>query len=71
VLAKAFTVSPESADLARDLVVMAGSRDELLWSTAASRRLDFWLKLWRWIHVPVSAALFFVIALHVWAVLWY
>jgi len=63
--------SPQSADLARDLVVMAGSRDNLLWSTAAARRCDFWLRLWRWIHVPVSAALFFVIALHVFVVLWY
>jgi hypothetical protein len=68
VLAKA---PPAQADLVRDLVVMAGSRDNLLWSTAAARRFDFWLRLWRWIHVPVSVALFFVIALHVWAVVWY
>lgn len=62
---------PESTELARDLVVMAASRDELFRSTAAARRCDRWLKIWRWIHVPVSVALFFVIALHVWAVLWY
>jgi len=62
---------PESAELARDLLVMAASRDQLFWSTAAARRYDRWLKIWRWIHVPVSVALFFVIALHVWAVLWY
>jgi hypothetical protein len=60
-----------SMELARDLLVMAGSRDQLLWSTAKARRLDFWLRLWRWVHVPVTVALFFVIALHVWAVLWY
>lgn len=62
---------PESAELARDLLVMAASRDQLFWSTAAARRYDRWLKVWRWIHVPVSVALFFAIALHVWAVLWY
>ena len=62
---------PENAELARDVIVMAGSRDQILWSTAQARRYDLWLRLWRWIHVPVSAALFFVIALHVWAVLWY
>jgi len=62
---------PQSADVARDLVVMAGSRDSLLWSTAQARRYDLWLRLWRWIHAPVSVALFFLIALHVWVVLWY
>ena len=62
---------PASAELARDLLVMAGSRDQLLWSTAKARRFDFWLRLWRWVHVPVTVALFFVIALHVFAVLWY
>jgi hypothetical protein len=62
---------PAVAEVARDLVVMAGSRDHLLWSTAQARRYDFWLRLWRWVHAPVSALLFFVIALHVWVVLWY
>ena len=63
--------SPANADVARDLVVMAGSRDSLFFTTAEARRYDLWLRLWRWIHVPVSVALFFVIALHVWAVVWY
>jgi hypothetical protein len=71
VMARIAASHPESVDLARDLLVMAGSRDELLWSTAQARRYDFWLRLWRWIHVPVSALLFFVIALHVLAVLWF
>jgi hypothetical protein len=62
---------PQIADVARDVVVMAGSRDSLLWSTAQARRYDFWLRLWRWIHAPVSVALFFLVALHVWVVLWY
>jgi hypothetical protein len=71
ILTKVAASHPASADVARDLVVMAGSRDELLWSTAAARRHDFHLRLWRWIHVPASVVLFFVIALHVLAVLWY
>lgn len=58
-------------DVARDLVVMAGSRDHLAFTTVEARRYDLWLRVWRWIHVPVSVALFFVIALHVWAVVWY
>jgi hypothetical protein len=71
VISRVAASRPESAELARDLLVMAGSRDHLFWSTARARRLDFWLRLWRWVHVPASVLLFFVIALHVWAVLWY
>jgi hypothetical protein len=71
ILAAVAQKSPASAETARDLLVMAGTRDHLIWSTAEARRLDFHLKLWRWIHVPVSTFLFFAIALHVWAVLWY
>jgi hypothetical protein len=71
VLAAVAASHPDQADLARDLAVMAGSRDELLWSTAQARRCDLWLRVWRWVHVPVSAALLFVIVLHMWAVLWY
>jgi len=61
----------KAAALARDLVVLAATRDTLHFSTAAARRCDFWLRLWRWIHAPISVALFFLIALHVWVVLWY
>lgn len=63
--------SPQHLELARDLAVLAGTRDALLLATAAARRTDLWLKVWRWVHVPVSTFLFFVIALHVWVVLWY
>jgi hypothetical protein len=55
----------------RDLAVMSGSRDYLAWTTAFALRLDFLMRVWRWVHVPLSVALFFVIALHVWQVLWY
>ncbi len=71
VLSKVATAHPEHAALVRDLAVMAGSRDYLLWSTARARRLDRLLKFWKWIHIPVSVALFFVIALHVLQVVWY
>jgi hypothetical protein len=71
VLATVTTSFPDQFDLARDLVVMAGARDELLWSTAKARGYDRLLRVWRWIHVPVSAALFFVIALHIWMVVWF
>jgi hypothetical protein len=63
--------APEQAEAVRDILVLAGTRDYLLWTTAVARRLDFHMKLWRWIHVPVSVFLFFAIALHVWVVLWY
>lgn len=62
---------PEHVEIARDVVVMAGSRDHLDWATARARSIDFQLKLWRWIHVPVSVFLCFVIVLHVVLVLWF
>lgn len=71
VIARVATAHPEHAETVRDLVVLAGSRDQLLWTTAAARRIDFQLRLWRWIHVPVSVFVFFAIAFHVLAVLWY
>jgi len=70
-LGRLLALHPDDADLIRDLAVMSGSRDYLLWTTAEARRLDFLMKLWRWIHVPLSVALFFVIGLHVLQVLWY
>jgi len=70
-LGRLLALHPDQAGLIRDLAVMSGSRDYLLWSTAQARRLDFLMKLWRWIHVPLSVALFFVIGLHVVQVLWF
>ena len=71
VLLSAATKFPDQAEIVRDVIVMAGTRDQLLWSTAVARRLDAQMKLWRWVHVPVSVFLFFVIAFHVFVVLWY
>lgn len=62
---------PDRAALFRDLVVMAGTRDRLQWSTKRSRDLEFWMRIWRWVHVPASIALVFVLGLHVVLVLWY
>ena len=62
---------PEQAALVRNLVVMAGSRDRLRQTTARARRIDFWLRVWRYVHVPASVALFFAIAVHVVQVVWY
>lgn len=62
---------PDRAALLRDLVVMAGTRDRLQWSTKRSRELEFWMRIWRWVHVPASIALVFVLGLHVILVLWY
>ncbi len=70
-LARVMAAHPGDAELIRDLAVMAGSRDYLGWNTAVALRLDFLMRLWRWIHVPISVALFFVIALHVLQVLRY
>lgn len=65
------TKFPDRASLLRDLVVMAGTRDRLDWSTRRSRRLETQMRLWRWIHVPASVALVFVLGLHVLLVIWY
>jgi hypothetical protein len=62
---------PDRAALLRDLVVMAGTRDRLEWSTKRSRELEFQMRIWRWIHVPASIALVFVLGLHVVLILWY
>lgn len=62
---------PDQRETVRDLLVMAGTRDHLVWSTEPARRIDFLLRVWRWVHVPASVFLFFVIALHVGLVLWY
>lgn len=70
-LGRVAVAHPAQIEAARDLVVMAGTRDHLNWNTRDARRLDFHLKLWRWIHVPVSVFLLFVILIHVWMVLWY
>jgi hypothetical protein len=70
-LGKLAAAHPEDSEMIRDLAVMSGSRDYLAWTSAAALRLDFLMRLWRWVHVPLSVALFFVIALHVWQVIWY
>jgi hypothetical protein len=70
-LARTASSRPADLDLVRDLVVLAGTRDRLERNTVRARRYDLWLRVWRWIHVPVTVLLFFAIALHVWAVLWY
>jgi len=63
--------APDRASLLRDVVVMAGTRDRLEWSTRRSRRLETTMRIWRWIHVPASIALVFVLGLHVVLVIWY
>lgn len=71
VLARATAKAPDQAELVRDVLVLAGTRDHLLWTTAPARKIDRTLKLWRWIHVPASVLVFFVIAIHVYLVLRY
>lgn len=70
-LAKTKDLPQEQRELVRDVLVLAGTRDHLLWSTAPARALDGAMKLWRRIHVPVSVFVFFLIAVHVGLVLWY
>ena len=71
VLSRVAAKYPDQAELVRDAIVMAGTRDYLLWTTVQARAIDRQLKLWRWIHVPVSVFVFFAIAFHVFVVLWY
>jgi hypothetical protein len=59
------------APLPRDLAVMAGSRDRLGASTARARRLAVALRLWKWVHVPVSLVLCFAVLLHILSVLYF
>lgn len=62
---------PDLAPLARDVSVMAGSRDRLAASTARARRLALSLRVWKWVHVPLSLVLCFAVALHVLVVLYF
>jgi hypothetical protein len=55
----------------RNLLAVAGARSFLRWNTARARRLDLWMRVWRWVHVPISVALFFLVAVHVLLVLTY
>lgn len=71
ILGQVNTKHPGAAEKVRELLVMAGSRDYLRWTFAQARRLDFQLKLWRWIHVPISVFLMLVVVVHVLAVLYY
>ncbi len=62
---------PDKGPLLRDLVVMAGTRDRLEWSTRRSRQLELRMRIWRWVHVPASIALVLLLGLHVILVIWY
>lgn len=62
---------PKEAETIRNVLAVAGTRSFLRWNTVRARRLDLWMRVWRWVHVPVSVALFFLVAVHVWMVLVY
>ena len=38
---------------------------------ARARRLALSLRIWKWVHVPISLLLCFLVLLHVWVVLYY
>jgi hypothetical protein len=65
------TSHPKEAETFRNLLSVAGTRSYLRWNTEEARRLDLWMRIWRWVHVPVSVALFFLVVVHVWMVLAY
>jgi len=62
---------PAETETVRNLLALSGARSFLRWNTDRARRYDLWMKLWRWVHVPVSVALFFALVVHVWMVLRY
>ena len=65
------TSHPKETETIRNVLTVAGTRAFLRWNTERARRLDLWMRVWRWVHVPVSVALFFLVAVHVWMVLAY
>ena len=62
---------PKESETIRNVLTVAGTRAFLRWNTERARRLDLWMRVWRWVHVPVSVALFFLVTVHVWMVLAY
>ena len=62
---------PAEKETVQNLLALAGTRSFLRWNTDRARRYDLWQKLWRWVHVPISVALFFFLVVHVWMVIRY
>ncbi len=61
----------EGDETARDVLVLAGTRRALLKSAAPSFRIAFYLRLWRWIHIPSALLLLFLILIHIWTVIYF
>jgi hypothetical protein len=61
----------ETAAAARDVLVLAGTRAALLRATHPSRRIDLWLHVWKWVHVPLSIVLLALVAVHLLQVGWF
>ena len=65
------TEPAETAAAARDVLVLAGTRSALLRATHPSRRIDLWLHVWKWVHVPLSIVLLALVAVHLLQVGWF
>ena len=65
-----FLARGDSGKHARDVLVLAGTGHRLLHSAAPSYRIMFFLRVWKWIHIPAALLLLFFILIHIWAV-WY
>jgi hypothetical protein len=65
------TEPAETAAAARDVLVLAGTRAALLRATHPSRRIDLWLHVWRWVHVPLSIVLLALVVIHLLQVGWF
>ena len=65
------TEPAETAAAARDVLVLAGTRSALLRATHPSRRIDLWLHVWKWVHVPLSIVLLALVVVHLLQVGWF
>jgi hypothetical protein len=61
----------ETAAAARDVLVLAGTRAALERASHPSRRVDLWLHVWRWVHVPLSIVLLALVVVHLLQVGWF
>ena len=61
----------EQQEVARDVLVLAGIHRSLWEAARPSRRIDFQLRVWRWVHVPAALLLLGAVLVHVLTVLVY
>lgn len=70
-LTQALAASGEDRSLVRDVLVLADIRRNLLRASGPSRRIDLYLRAWKYVHVPAAILLLALLLVHVFMVMAY